>query len=133
MNKSRVVLIAIVAVAGAFLAGLWLGGSGQSTAARDRDQAQLRLNLERARVSMLHGRLELISSNFGGASKQFDAARAPLEAARNDLNKAGRDAEATRVDAALAALVQAQQMALALDRNADAKVTEALGGLQGIE
>ena len=133
MNKSRLALTAIVVVAGAFLAGLWLGGSGQTAAEQGRDQAELRLHLERARVSMLHGRLELVSNNFGEASRQFDSARAPLEAARNDLNEDGRGDDARRVDAALAALVQAQQLALALDRNADTKITEALRGIQGID
>lgn len=133
MTKSRLALIGVVVVAGLFLAGLLLGGSGRSDAERARDEAQLQLNLEKARVSILHARLELVSVNFGEASKQFDAALVPLRAARDRLNAVGRNAEAGRVDAAINALGEAQRLALALDRNADAKATDALRGIQGIQ
>lgn len=133
MNKGRIALIGVVVVAVAFLAGLVSGTLGRSAAERERDQAELRVNVERARVAILHGRLELFSMNFGGASKQFDAARGPVEAVRERLNRAGRADEAARLDTALGALVEAQQMSLALNREADAKAVEALRGLEGIE
>lgn len=133
MNKSRLTLLGIVLIVGAFLGGLVIGTRGRAPAERARDQAELRLNVERARTAILHGRLELFSMNFGGASRQFDAARAPLEAARVQLTEAGRADESVRLDAALAALVEAQQLSLALNREADAKAVEALRGLEGIE
>jgi len=133
MNKSRLALIGLMVVAGLFLAGLLIGGSGKSAAERARDEAQLQLNLEKARVSLLHGRLSLVSMNFGEASRQFDASRAPLQAARDRLNAIGRTAEAGRVDSAINAIAEAQKLALALDRNADTKVTEALRGIDGIQ
>ena len=133
MNKSRLALIGVVVVAGLFLAGLLIGGSGKSAAERARDDAQLQLNLERARVSILHGRLALFSVNFGEASQRFDGARAPLQAARERLNAIGRNADAGRVDSAINAIGEAQKLALALDRNADTKAADALREIQGIE
>lgn len=133
MNKGRLAVIGVVAVAVAFLGGLVSGTMGRSAVERERDQAELRVNVERGRVAILHGRLELFSMNFGGATRQFDAARGPLEAAREKLNSAGRSDKATRLDTALRALVEAQQMSLALNREADAKAVEALRGLEGIE
>lgn len=133
MTKSRLALIGVAVAASLFLGGLLLGGSGRTAAERDRDQAQLQLNLERARVSILHGRLALVGLNFGEASRQFDASRTPLQAARDSLNAVGRNEEAGRVDAAIRTLAEAQQLALALDRGADAKATEALGAIQGIQ
>lgn len=132
MNNTRLTLLSIVLIVGAFLGGLVIGTRGRAPAESARDQAELRLNVERARTAILHGRLELFSSNFGGASRQFDAARAPLEAARVELTESGRADATGRIDAALAALGEAQQMALALDRQADAKAVEALQGLEGI-
>ena len=133
MDKTRLTLLSIVLIVGAFLGGYVIGTKGKAPAERARDQAELRVNVERARVAILHGRLELFSSNFGGASQQFDAARAPLEAARVELTEAGRGDETGRLDAVLAALGEAQQMALALDRQSDAKAVEALRGLEGIQ
>lgn len=133
MNKSRLALIGVIVVAGLFLAGLLVGGSGKSAAERERDAAQLQLNLEKARVSILQGRLALFSVNFGEASQQFDGARAPLQTARDRLNAMGQNAEAGRIDAAINAIGDAQKLALALDRNADAKATEALRSIQGIQ
>ena len=44
-----------------------------------------------------------------------------------------RAADATRVDTALSAITQAQQLVLALNRDADAKATEALRALDGLQ
>lgn len=132
MNRSRIALLALVVVAGALLGGLWLGRSGRAELERARSTAELQLDIERARVSILHGRLELVGSNFGDASKQFDRARGPLQSARDRLTAANRDADATRVDAALNAITEAQQLALALKQEADAKASEALQGLDAI-
>ena len=133
MDKTRLTLLSIVLIVGAFLGGYVIGTKGKAPAERARDQAELRVDVERARVAILHGRLELFSMNFGGASQQFDAARVPLEAAREKLTAAGRGDESVRLDAALGALVEAQQMSLALNREADAKAVEALRGLEGIQ
>lgn len=133
MDKTRLTLLSIVLIVGAFLGGYVIGTTGKAPAERARDQAELRVEIERARVAILHGRLELFSMNFGGASQQFDAARVPLEAAREKLNSAGRGGDVARLDAAMAALVEAQQLSLALNREADAKAVEALRGLEGIE
>ena len=132
MNRSRIALIAIVVVAGFFLGGILLGRAGRGTLQQAHTQAELALDLERARVSILHGRLELFGSNFGSASQQFDRARGPLQSAHARLNAADRAADAGRVQAALTAITEAQQLALALNREADAKATEALSGLDAI-
>ncbi|MDQ3069164.1 MAG: hypothetical protein M3R55_05485 [Acidobacteriota bacterium] len=133
MTQSRLGLVALVLVIVAFLGGLFMGRSGRAETDKARTQAELQVDLNRARVAMLHGRLEIVSSNFGQASQQFDAARAPLEAARDRLNAANRSAEAGRIDAALVAASEAQKLALALNREADAKVAEALRLLDGIQ
>ena len=133
MNKSRIGLLAVVIVAVALLGGLMLGRSGRSELEQQRRTAQLGLDLERARVSILHGRLELFGSNFGAASQQFDRARGPLQSAQESLTAGDRDADAARVSAALTAITEAQQLALALKQEADAKATEALKGLDGIQ
>jgi hypothetical protein len=132
MNRSRIALIAIVAVAGSLLGGIMLGRAGRGMLEQSHTQAELALDLERARVSILHGRLELFGSNFGSASQQFDRARGPLQSAHSRLNAADRADDAARVQAALTAITEAQQLALALNRDADAKATEALRGLDAI-
>jgi hypothetical protein len=132
MNRSRIVLIAIVAVAGSLLAGIILGRMGRGTLEQSHTQAELALDLERARVAILHARLELFGSNFGSASQHLDRARAPLQSALNRLNASDRDADAGRVQAALTAITEGQQLALAVNRDADAKATEALRGLDAI-
>lgn len=133
MTQSRIGLVALVLMIVAFLGGLFMGRSGRAETEKARTQAELQVDLNRARVAMLHGRLEIVSSNFGQASQQFDAARAPLEAARDRLNAANRSAEAGRIDAALVAASEAQKLALALNRDADGKVAEALRMLEGIQ
>ena len=132
MNRSRIALIAIVAVAGSLLGGIMLGRAGRGMLEQSHTQAELALDLERARVSILHGRLELLGSNFGSANKHFDHARGPLQSAHARLNAADRTDDAARVQAALTAITEAQQLALALNREADAKATEALRGLDAI-
>ncbi len=133
MNRSRLALVALVVVVVAFLGGLFLGRSGRSEMETARNHAELGVELYTARVAMLHARLEIISSNFGQASQQLDAARAPLEAARDRLNAANRAAEAGRVSGALTAATEAQQLSLALNRDADGKISEALSALDGIQ
>jgi hypothetical protein len=134
MNKnSRLSLVALVVIVVAFLGGLFLGRSGRSELERAKTQAELQTELNRARVSMLHARLEIVSSNFGQASQQLDAARAPLEALRDQLNAMGRNPDAGRVTAALNAAAEAQTLSLALNRDADGKINEALLALDGIQ
>lgn len=133
MNRSRITLFAIIVVAGALLGGLMMGRSGRGELEQARRSAELGLDLERARVSILHGRLELFGSNFGAASQQFDRARSPLQSAQQRLTDDDRDADAALVAAALNALAEAQQLALALDQQADAKATEALKGIEAIQ
>lgn len=133
MNRSRLALVALVVVVVAFLGGLFLGRSGRSEIETARNHAELGVELHKARVAMLHARLEIISSNFGQASQQLDAARAPLEASRDRLNAANRAADAGRVSQALTAATEAQQLSLALNRDADGKIAEALRALDGLQ
>lgn len=133
MNRSRLALVALVVVVVAFLGGLFLGRSGRSELETARNHAELGVELYKARVAMLHARLEIISSNFGQASQQLDAARAPLEASRDRLNAANRAADAGRVSQALTAATEAQQLSLALNRDADGKIAEALRALDGLQ
>lgn len=132
MNRSRLALLAIVIVVGALLGGLLWGRSGRGELEQARRSAELGLDLERARVSILHGRLELFGSNFGAASQQFDRARTPLQSAHQRLTDDDRDADAALVGAALTAITEAQQLALALKQEADAKASEALKGIDAI-
>lgn len=129
MNKSRLALIALAVVAGAFLAGLLSGGSGRTAAEHARDEAEVQLHLERARVAILNGRIAIFNSNFGEASQHFGGARTPVQATRDRLNAMGRTADAGRLESALALLAEAQKLALALNRDADQKATEALHAL----
>lgn len=133
MNRSRIALLAVVIVAVALLGGLLLGRSGRGEMEQARRAAELGLDIERARVSILHGRLELFGSNFGAASQQFDRARAPLQSAHERLTAVNRDADAAHVAAALTAITEAQQLALGLKQEADLKASEALKGLDAIQ
>jgi hypothetical protein len=133
MNRSRLALVALVVLIAAFLGGLFMGRSGRGETEQARAQAELQVALNQARVSMLHARLEIVSSNFGQASQQLNAARVPLESARDRLNAANRAAEAGRVGMALTAASEAQTLALALNRDADSRISDALRALDGIE
>lgn len=132
-NQSRLSLVALVVVVVAFLGGLFLGRSGRSDLEQAKTQAELQSELNQARVSMLHARLEIVSSNFGEASQQLDAARAPLEALRDQLNAIGRNADAGHVTTALNIAAEAQTLSLALNRDADGKISEALRTLDSIQ
>lgn len=133
MNRNRLALVALIVVVVAFLGGLFMGRSGRAETEAARAQAELGVDLYRARTAMLHARLEIISSNFGQASQQLDAARAPLEAARDRLNAANRAPDAGRVSQALTAATEAQQLSLALNRDADGKISDALRALDGLQ
>ena len=133
MNRSRIALVALMVVIGAFLGGWLIGRSGRGALEESRSHAELNMYLEQARVAILHGRLELFGSNFGDASRQFDRARQPLQSVKERLAADGRDGDVTRVDTALLAITQAQQLALAVNHEADAKATEALRALDGLQ
>lgn len=133
MSRSRLALVALIVLVVVFLGGLFLGRSGRGELEQARTQAELQNELNRARVSMLHARLEIVNSNFGQASQHLNAAREPLQSLQDRLNAMGRNADAGHVATALSAAAEAQTLALALNRDADSRIATALDALNGVQ
>jgi hypothetical protein len=104
----------------------WLSGrSGRSdlqTAAR---VATERADIAEARSFVLDGRVNLFQMNFGEAAKRFGEAQTTVQRAQTGLREAGQADRATTLDAAIAALREAQRLALALDQGAHSQAEKA--------
>ncbi len=85
------------------------------------ETAELRSELLGARAAVLDARVAIYSVNFGEASGHLENARGLLRRAEERFKRHGRDAEVKRVQAALAAIDDAQRMAGKLDQSANSR------------
>lgn len=110
----------------AFGAGWFWGSSGRSASDRATQVAQLHSDLVEARGAVLAARVDLYNVNFGDASRHFEDAKVPLRRAADRLNVAGRIDDAKQVDAAVARISEAQQLASRLDQGANSRAADAV-------
>lgn len=109
----------------AVLAGWIAGASGRSEIARALQTSELREELLGARAAVLDARVAIYAVNFGEASKHLEGARGLLGRADERLKSLGRSDEVQPMQAALAAIDDAQRMAGKLDQSANTRAGEA--------
>jgi hypothetical protein len=129
MDKTRLTLLGIVLIAGAFLGGLVMGTRGKAPAERDAAAYHMDLMLQTGVARALHARVALYNLNFGEASRDLERAKGMFEQARGRLTETRREADARVLERVIALLNEAQQLTGALDQGANTKVAEALTAL----
>lgn len=110
-------------VAVALLVGFLWGSSGRGAATSALDASDLRSELLGARAAVLDARVAIYNVNFGEASQHLENARALLTGAQPGV--ADRPGAAERIQAALASIDEAQQMAGKLDQGANTRAGDA--------
>ncbi len=119
----RLISVAVALLVAVSAGWLW-GASGRWSIERAQQASELRQELVEGRSAVLDARVALYSVNFGEASGHLENARAVLRRAEERLKNGGRDAEAKRVQTALAGIDDAQRMAGKLDQNANSRAGE---------
>jgi hypothetical protein len=109
----------------ALLAGWIIGSAGRSDATRALESADLRGELLGARAAFLDARVAIYSVNFGEASRHLEDARDLLHRAAERLKGFNRTDEVNKVQAALAAIDEAQRLAGKLDQGANSRAGDA--------
>ena len=132
MNLKSVLGVA-AALALALLAGWLWGRSGTASAALERRVFEERADLAEARADVLDARLSLIALNFGDAAKSLDEARRILADVQVRYRETGQPERAGRVEIVLSHVRDAGQMAVALDRGADAAAAQAVQALAAVQ
>jgi hypothetical protein len=123
--KTKLVLGIVAAVMLALLGGWAWGTWSYSGTAGALRTAELRSELLGARAAVLDARVAIYNVNFGEASAHLENARGLLRRADERLKILGVDDDAARVDAALAAIDDAQRMAGKLDQTANTRAGDA--------
>ncbi len=126
MNYVRIALYVLVAVLVALLAGFLWGRAGLSAVQAQLDDTKVRLDLAEGRADLLAARVDLFEVNFGRASQRLEAAKTVLTDAASRLGTGGRQDTATRVNAVLTRVQQAQQQVGRLDQSANTRLAEAI-------
>lgn len=132
MRTAKLVLGVSVAMLVALGAGWLLGSAGRIDSARALEAVELRSDLHQSRASALAARVDLYNMNFGDASRHLEDAKESLRRASGRLKAAERTADAPRMDAALAQLEAAQQMAGRLDQGANARAAAAAQSIDDV-
>jgi len=112
-------------VLAALAAGWAWGVTGKGDTARALRAAELRDDLHAGRAAVLDARLDIYNVNFGDASRHLEQARTAVRAASARLQAMGRDEDAARLQPALTAIDEAQQMAGRLNQDANARAAVA--------
>ena len=133
MNKTKMVLAAVVALVVALGAGYLWGAWGRWDLARQVRGAEQRAGIAETRGALLAARVDLSELNYGKAGGDIDRARKLLETLAVQFEQAGRDQATASVREALARSGEAQQAAASVDQSAAAKVAEALKALDRAE
>jgi hypothetical protein len=131
-NMTKLVLGGVLAVLVALLAGFLWGASGKSDQTSAIGTAQLRSDLLEARGNVLAARVDLYNVNFGEASRHLEDARGFLARAAQRLQRAGGSDKAKELDAAVAQVDQAQQLARRLDQAANTRAGDAAKTIEGV-
>lgn len=130
MTRTRIVILACVALAVALGVGYAMGGSGRFTLQNALDDARGQLDLAEARGHLLEARVSLYNVNFGDASRHFEESKAPLRRVRERFQRIGKNAAAGSIAAALEHAEEGQRLAGKLDQSANAKANDALEAIR---
>jgi hypothetical protein len=130
MTRSRILLSALVAILVCLGLGFAWGASGRGVLQTALDDSRQQLDLAEARGALLDGRVSLYNNNFGDASRRFEDAKAPLRRVKDRYQDAGESEAASSIDAALAHVDEAQQLAGKLDPAANSRAGEALEAIR---
>jgi hypothetical protein len=110
--------------------GFAWGASGRMGLQTSLDEVQLQLDLAVGRSQILDARVSLYNNNFGDASRHFEDSKAPLRRLKDRYQDARRSDAASRIDAALGHVEEAQRLSAKLDPSANARATEALDAIK---
>jgi hypothetical protein len=130
MTRTRIVILAGVALAVALGVGYAMGGSGRFTLQHALDDARGQLDLADARGHLLEARVSLYNVNFGDASRHFEESKGPLRRVRERFQRVGKNAAAGSIAAALEHAEEGQRLAGKLDQAANAKANDALEAIR---
>jgi cellobiose-specific phosphotransferase system component IIA len=130
MTRGKLVLTLAVALLVCLGLGFAWGGSGRSELRTALDEAQQQLDVAEARGQILDARVSLYNNNFGDAARHLEEAKVPLQRVKQRYQDARNNEAASRIDAALAQIEQAQHLAAKLDPSANTKAGEALDAIK---
>jgi hypothetical protein len=122
---AKMILGGVAAVLIALLAGLVWGNSGKSTIESALQRSELRNELLESKGAVLAARIDIYNTNFGEASRHLEEGRGAVTRAVQRLQELDRDDEATRLQAAVGPIEEAQRLAGKLDLGANARAAEA--------
>jgi hypothetical protein len=122
---AKMILGGVAAVLIALLAGFVWGNSGNSTIERALQRSELRNEVLEGKGAVLAARIDIYNTNFGEASRHLEEGRGAVTRAVQRLQELDRDDEATRLQAVVRPIEEAQRLAGKLDLGANARAAEA--------
>ncbi len=130
MKTSAAVALALIVV----LAGGWIwGASGKAAVERDRARMAQQMHFERARASVLDGRLTLVGNDYARAGALFGAAVTELETLQRLLRELSQAELAGRIEIVVAHVKTARTAAESQNANAWSSADAALQALKSIQ
>jgi hypothetical protein len=130
MKYFKIGLYILIAILVALLAGFLWGRAGRSDVQAQLDDSRVRLDLAEGRADLLAARIDVFEVNFGRASQRLETAKPLLRDAASRLSAAQRQDAASRVNAVVTRVEQAQQQIGRLDQTANTRLGEAIALLE---
>jgi hypothetical protein len=130
VTRGKLILIALAVLTVTLGLGFAWGASGRMGLQVSLDQARQQLDLAEGRCQILDARVSLYNNNFGDASRHFEDSKAPLRRVKDRYQDVRRSDAASRIDAALGHVEEAQRLSGKLDPSANAKASEALDAIK---
>jgi hypothetical protein len=129
-TRGKLILIAFAVLIVTLGLGFAWGASGRIRLQASLDEARQQLDLADGKCQILDARVSLYNNNFGDASRHFEESKAPLRRVKDRYQDARRSDAASRIDAALGHVEEAQRLSGKLDPSANAKASEALDAIK---
>jgi hypothetical protein len=133
MNKVKLGLLVVAALAAATAAGFLWGAWGRWGLERQVRETQLKLDVAEARGALYAARVDLVELNYGKAGATLDSARRAMESLAARFEESGRSEAAAAVREARGKAGEAQQLAAGVDQSAAGRVADALKALAKAE